>query len=229
MIPQQLSLFGPPVPPKKIKKDESPSAKQPSATEMPVPESVAVLMPDAPAPEMREVVAPAPEALPEPADVPAHEEETPEFEPQEADVPMPNHDDISFPAGASTRGRKPLADIHETADLLNIPPDEELYRRQYYSMRETAAMFKVNQSLLRFWENEFDILQPKKNKKGDRYFRPIDIRNLELIYHLLRVRKYTIEGAREYLRNANMAADTFELVRKLEKLRSFLLELKANL
>jgi DNA-binding transcriptional MerR regulator len=228
MIPQQLSLFGPPVPPKKIKKDESPSAKQPSATEMPVPESVAVLMPDAPVPEMKEVE-PEPVAAPEAPGVPEYEEETPEFDLQEADELLPNHDEITLSAGVSNRGRKPLADIHETVDLLNIPPDEELYRRQYYTMRETAAMFKVNQSLLRFWENEFDILQPKKNKKGDRYFRPIDIRNLELIYHLLRVRKYTIEGAREYLRNANKAADTFELVRRLEKLRSFLLELKANL
>jgi DNA-binding transcriptional MerR regulator len=227
MIPQQLSLFGPPVPPQKIKKDDSPSAKM-SATEISVPESVAVVMPDAPTPEVEDAdIVPEivqPDATPQP-----YEYAITMDAPQSAEFAEAKQEEATMPPGASNRGRKPLADIHETADLLNIPPDEELYRRQYYTMRETAAMFKVNQSLLRFWENEFDILQPKKNKKGDRYFRPIDIRNLELIYHLLRVRKYTIEGAREYLRNANKGADTFELVRKLEKLRSFLLELKANL
>jgi DNA-binding transcriptional MerR regulator len=114
-------------------------------------------------------------------------------------------------------------------EMLNVPPDEELFKRQYYSMREAAAMFNVNQALLRFWENEFDILQPKKNKKGDRYFRPIDIKNLVLIYHLLRVRKFTMEGAKDYLQTHQKAADSFQLVQRLEKLKSFLLELKANL
>jgi DNA-binding transcriptional MerR regulator len=117
----------------------------------------------------------------------------------------------------------------EKEDGLNIPADEELFKRQYYSMRETSAMFGVNQSLLRFWENEFDILQPKKNKKGDRYFRPVDVKNLLLIYNLLRIRKFTLEGAKEYLNRNKKAADTFELTRKLEKVKSFLLELKAGL
>lgn len=117
----------------------------------------------------------------------------------------------------------------ESEDGLNIPPDEELFKRQYYSMRETSAMFGVNQSLLRFWENEFDILQPKKNKKGDRYFRPVDIKNLVMIYNLLRVRKFTLEGAKDYLTSNKKAADTFELVKRLEKLKAFLLELKAGL
>lgn len=111
----------------------------------------------------------------------------------------------------------------------NIPPDTALFQRQYYSMRETAAMFQVNQSLLRFWENEFDVLTPKKNKKGDRYFRPSDIKNLALIYHLLKVKKFTIEGAREYLKSNTKALDAFDLVQRLEKLKSFLFEMKANL
>lgn len=131
--------------------------------------------------------------------------------------------------GLAPRGRKPIHEYSEEAEHLNIPPDEELFKRQYYSMRETAAMFKVNQSLLRFWENEFDILQPKKNKKGDRYFRPADVKNLQLIYHLLRVRKFTTEGAKEYLKNHNKALDSYELAQKLEKIKSFLHELKANL
>lgn len=127
------------------------------------------------------------------------------------------------------RGRKPIQDYDDDAGNLNVPPDEDLFKRQYYSMRETAAMFGVNQSLLRFWENEFKILQPKKNKKGDRYFRPVDVKNLVLIHHLLRVRKFTMEGAKEYLQSNKKAGDAFELGKRLEKLKSFLLELKASL
>jgi DNA-binding transcriptional MerR regulator len=112
---------------------------------------------------------------------------------------------------------------------LNIPEDKVLYSRQYYTMRETSAMFQVNQSLLRFWENEFDILKPKKNRKGDRYFRPEDIKNLELIYHLLRVRKFTINGAKDYLKSRAKALDTFEMVQSLDRLKAFLVELKTNL
>jgi DNA-binding transcriptional MerR regulator len=114
-------------------------------------------------------------------------------------------------------------------DGLNIPPDEILFQRQYYTMRETSDMFSISHSMLRYWENEFDVLQPRKNKKGDRYFRPIDIKNLQLIYNLLKVRKFTIEGAKEYLRKHNKALDTFELIQKLEKMKLFLQELKAHL
>jgi DNA-binding transcriptional MerR regulator len=121
-------------------------------------------------------------------------------------------------------GESPLED-----GGLNIPADQALYSRQYYTMRETAAMFSVNQSLLRFWENEFDILKPKKNRKGDRYFRPDDIKNLELIYHLLKVRKFTIGGAKDYLKSRARSLDTFEMVQRLEKIKHFLLELKTHL
>ena len=100
----------------------------------------------------------------------------------------------------SGRGRKSIRQISEEADLIQIPEDEVLFQKHYYSMGEVADMFRVNQSLLRFWEAEFSILQPKKNKKGDRYFRPVDIKNLHLIYHLLRQRKYTIEGAKDFLK-----------------------------
>lgn len=116
-----------------------------------------------------------------------------------------------------------------TPDAMNVPPDEMLFKRQYYSMRETAAMFGISHSMLRYWENEFDILQPRKNKKGDRFFRPPDIKNLQLIYHLLKVRRFTIEGAREYLRSHHKALDGFELIKKLEKIKLFLHELKAHL
>ncbi len=129
----------------------------------------------------------------------------------------------------SGRGRKSIRQISEEADLIQIPEDEILFQKHYYTMGEVADMFRVNQSLLRFWEAEFDILQPKKNKKGDRYFRPVDIKNLHLIYHLLRQRKYTIEGAKDFLKNNKKAELKFETIKKLEEVKSFLLEMKASL
>ena len=129
----------------------------------------------------------------------------------------------------SGRGRKSIRQISEEADLIQIPEDEILFQKHYYTMGEVADMFRVNQSLLRFWEAEFTILQPKKNKKGDRYFRPIDIKNLHLIYHLLRQRKYTIEGAKDFLKKNKNAEEKFETIKKLEEVKRFLLEMKANL
>ncbi|WP_107685854.1 MerR family transcriptional regulator [Niastella populi] len=133
------------------------------------------------------------------------------------------------PAKKSTRGRKSLKALDAEADLVNIPDDETLFQRQYYSIGEVADMFGVNQSLLRFWENEFDIIQPRKNRKGDRHFRPIDIKNLELIYDLLRRRKLTIEGAKDFLKKNTKAAAHFEMIQSLQSLKGFLLEIKAAL
>ncbi|MEP7255140.1 MAG: MerR family transcriptional regulator, partial [Ferruginibacter sp.] len=99
-----------------------------------------------------------------------------------------------------TRGRMSLKEADTGADLIDVPEDEILFEKKYYAIGLVAEMFKVNQSLIRFWENEFDILKPKKNGKGDRLFRPEDIKNLKLIYNLLRERKYTMEGAKEYLK-----------------------------
>ena len=129
----------------------------------------------------------------------------------------------------SGRGRKSIRQISEEADLIQIPEDEILFQKHYYTMGEVADMFRVNQSLLRFWEAEFSILQPKKNKKGDRYFRPVDIKNLHLIYHLLRQRKYTIEGAKDFLKNNKKAEEKFETIKKIEEVKRFLLEMKASL
>ena len=133
------------------------------------------------------------------------------------------------PVKKSTRGRKSLKALDAEADLVNIPVDELLFQRQYYSIGEVADMFGVNQSLLRFWENEFDIIQPRKNRKGDRHFRPIDIKNLELIYDLLRRRKLTIEGAKDFLKKNSKAAAHFEMIQSLQSLKGFLLEIKVAL
>ncbi len=127
------------------------------------------------------------------------------------------------------RGRRSLKEIGINADLINIPPDDILFQKQYYSIGEVAAMFRENQSLIRYWETEFDILQPRKNRKGDRFFRPIDIKNLVMIYDLLRRRKFTIEGAKDYLKKNRNAEEKFAMIQSLEKIRQFFLELKASL
>lgn len=127
------------------------------------------------------------------------------------------------------RGRKSLKEIAMKADLLQIPADEQLFQKQYYPIGEVAKMFRENQSLIRYWETEFDILQPRKNRKGDRFFRPADIKNLVLIYDLLRRRKFTIQGARDYLKKNKGADEKFAMIQSLEKIKGFLLELKANL
>jgi DNA-binding transcriptional MerR regulator len=134
-----------------------------------------------------------------------------------------------LPIKKSTRGRKSLKALDAEADLVSIPADEILFQRQYYSIGEVAEMFRVNQSLLRFWENEFDIIQPRKNRKGDRHFRPIDIKNLELIYDLLRRRKLTIEGAKNFLKKNKKAKENFELIQSLQAVKGYLLEIKASL
>jgi DNA-binding transcriptional MerR regulator len=128
----------------------------------------------------------------------------------------------------STRGRMRLSDLHINADLIEVPEDEELFQKSYYSIGAVSEMFKVNISLIRFWENEFDILKPKKNGKGDRLFRPEDVKNLKMIYHLLREKKYTIEGAKDFLKRHKKAEENFAVIESLKKLKLFLNELKAN-
>lgn len=135
----------------------------------------------------------------------------------------------SAPQPKSNRGRKTIREGEAEIEAVEIPPDEILFQKQYYSIGEVAAMFKVNTSLIRFWENEFDILEPRKNRKGDRFFKPSDVKNLQMIHDLLRRRKYTIEGARDYIKKNKQGKDKYELVQSLQRLRIFLLELKANL
>jgi DNA-binding transcriptional MerR regulator len=129
----------------------------------------------------------------------------------------------------SSRGRKSLKEYNVGLDQIEVPEDEVLFKKMYYPIGDVAAMFKVNPSLIRFWENEFDVLKPKKNGKGDRLFRPEDVKNLKLIYHLLRERKYTIEGARDFIKKNKKVNEKFELINSLERLKTFLLEIKSSL
>ena len=104
----------------------------------------------------------------------------------------------------------------------------------FYTMGEVAEMFDVNQSLLRYWESQFKILRPKRNKKGNRLFTQEDIRNLKLIYHLVKERGMTLEGAKKALRGAqadggsDMNRDA-ELMERLQRIRSLLEEVREDL
>jgi DNA-binding transcriptional MerR regulator len=100
----------------------------------------------------------------------------------------------------------------------------------YYAIGEVAEMFKVNTSLIRFWEKEFDIIKPKKNKKGNRLFTKQDIDNFHLIFHLVKERGFTLEGAKNKLKSKKKeTTDNFEIIQKLKNIKSFLLELKEEL
>jgi DNA-binding transcriptional MerR regulator len=149
---------------------------------------------------------------------------------EEGLTPVPNPSlPPQQPKQKATRGRKSLKDFESDAEQIDVPEDEILFQKQYYSIGEVAGMFKVNTSLIRYWENEFDIIEPRKNRKGDRFFKPSDIKNLQLIHDLLRRRKFTIEGAKDYLKKNKQAQAKYEMIQSMQKLRSFLLELKANL
>ncbi len=126
------------------------------------------------------------------------------------------------------RGRKSFKDMDEESILIDVPPDEVLFQKKYYRTSIVAEWLGVTQSQLRAWETEFDILAPKKNGKGDRYFRPEDVKNLKLIYHLLRVRKFTVQGAKQYLlENKKKVQNKTQLIQSLQNFKQFLLELKA--
>ncbi|MFW5706145.1 MAG: MerR family transcriptional regulator [Bacteroidota bacterium] len=91
-------------------------------------------------------------------------------------------------------------------------------------------MFGVNTSLIRFWEKEFDIIQPKKNKKGNRLFTPRDVENFHTIYHLVKERGFTLQGAKEKMQqNPDDTIDKAEVVRSLKKMKKFLEDLKESL
>ena len=147
-------------------------------------------------------------------------------EPPVADEPVVTFTPVQKPAG---RGRKSQKLYAAEADLVNIPDDEILFQKQYYTIGEVSQMFQVNASLLRFWESEFDIIKPRKNRKGDRHFRPVDIKNLQLIYDLLRRRKLTIDGARDFIRNNKKSQERFAMIQSLQKIKGFLLEIKSSL
>jgi len=99
--------------------------------------------------------------------------------------------------------------------------------KRYYSIGEVAKAFDVNASLIRFWDKEFDILKPKKNAKGNRMFTPEDVKNLQLIFHLVKERGFTLEGAKTHLKEGQQKTlDKFEIINKLEAVKAQLTAIK---
>ena len=106
----------------------------------------------------------------------------------------------------------------------------ELPEKRYYGIGEVAKAFNVNTSLIRFWEKEFDVLKPKKNAKGNRKFTPEDIKNLKFIFHLVKERGFTLEGAKTHLKEEKkQALSKFEIINKLENVKSQLIKIKKHL
>jgi DNA-binding transcriptional MerR regulator len=111
-----------------------------------------------------------------------------------------------------------------------MPYREKEPEKLYYSIGEVAKKFNVNNSLIRFWEKEFDLIKPKKNKKGNRLFTKEDVKNLEVIYHLVKERGYTLQGAKDKLKdNKEDVSDNVEVIDSLKNMKAFLLELKKSL
>jgi len=103
-------------------------------------------------------------------------------------------------------------------------------KKIYYSIGEISEILNVNNSLIRFWEKEFEIIKPKKNSRGNRIFTKNDVQNISLIYHLLKEKKYTIEGAKKRLReNKKGIEKNYEIIINLKKVRSQLVEIREEL
>ncbi|MFN3405770.1 MAG: MerR family transcriptional regulator [Cytophagaceae bacterium] len=111
-----------------------------------------------------------------------------------------------------------------------MPYKEKNIEKMYYSIGEVASMFKVAPSLIRFWESEFEIINPKKNRKGNRQFTKEDIENVKVVYHLVKEKGYTLQGAKEHLKlQKHKVKDNTEMIESLKKLKAFLIELKKGL
>lgn len=111
-----------------------------------------------------------------------------------------------------------------------MPYKEKAIEKKYYTIGEVADKFGVATSLIRFWEGEFDIIKPKKNRKGNRQFTKEDIENVQLIYHLVKEKGFTLQGAKDMLKNdANAVKDKMEMLESLKRVRAFLHEIKEQL
>ena len=111
-----------------------------------------------------------------------------------------------------------------------MPYKERDISKLYYTLGEVTQMFDVNASQIRFYEKEFDILQPKKNKKGNRLFTPEDVENLKIIFSLVKDKGFTLHGAKDYLKqNKSEIKENQKVIDSLERLKQFLLEVKEQL
>ncbi|MCG8306062.1 MAG: MerR family transcriptional regulator [Cytophagales bacterium] len=110
-----------------------------------------------------------------------------------------------------------------------MPYKEKVIEKKYFSIGEVAEMLDVATSLIRFWESEFDIIKPKKNRKGNRQFTKEDIDHVKLIYHLVKEKGYTLQGAKDLLKNGNdTLKEKIEIIDSLKKIKNFLKEIRAK-
>ncbi len=108
-----------------------------------------------------------------------------------------------------------------------MPYKEQKIEKLYYTIGEVAEMFNVNTSLIRFWEKEFDIIKPQRNKKGNRLFTKADVDNFYIIYHLVKERGLTLEGAKKKMHdNREDTINNFDVVKSLESIKEMLIEVK---
>ena len=111
-----------------------------------------------------------------------------------------------------------------------MPYKEKEIEKKYYTIGEVAEELGVATSLIRFWEGEFDNIKPKKNRKGNRQFTKEDLQNVKLIYHLVKEKGYTLQGARDFISSgADVATDKMEMIESLKKIKAFLTDLKKEI
>ena len=111
-----------------------------------------------------------------------------------------------------------------------MPYKEQKIEKLFYSIGEVAAMFDVNTSLIRFWEKEFDVIKPKRNKKGNRLFTKQDVENFYIIYHLVKERGLTLDGAKKKMKeNKEDTINNFEVIKSLQQIKEMLLEVRDSL
>jgi DNA-binding transcriptional MerR regulator len=119
---------------------------------------------------------------------------------------------------------------NHTNNQTKLPYKEKDIEKKYYSIGEVSTMFKVAPSLIRFWESEFEMIQPQKNRRGNRQFTAKDIESIRLIYNLVKERGYTLQGAKEMLKtDRHKSKDKLELLDSLQRVRSFLVDLKKQM
>ncbi len=112
-----------------------------------------------------------------------------------------------------------------------MPYKEKEIEKRYFTIGEVADELGVATSLIRFWEREFSIIKPKKNRKGNRQFTQQDLKSVKLIYHLVKEKGYTLQGARDFLDSGGpeSANDKMEMIESLKKVKSFLVQLRQEL
>lgn len=108
-----------------------------------------------------------------------------------------------------------------------MPYKEREIEKKYHSIGEVAKMFNVAPSLIRYWESEFDIIKPKKDRKGNRRYTKVDIQRIKYIYHLVKEKGYTLQGAQEVIKSGKeQGFDKVEAVQKLQEIKDFLINIR---